>query len=230
MRPFRARGSAVKTAGLRLRRGQNPHSSSGQTALYSGRPAGEGIPHTAPLPPCTPSRHCDSRPLRVRQSRRFLETGSLFPPLAALRRFPLPHKTRFAGLLWGAPFGFAEKRKRLLMVSREKTLAAAFRASPGTPFPAFRGRFGGADLSAWTTHPHMQFCRLGALPDAPCSSFAAAVRWLRKTGNVGGKSLRIPGCGSEKRTAGHPGGTPAFATAYAVEWSKPSTSAGPKPP
>ena len=26
MRPFRARGSAVKTAGLRLRRGQNPHS------------------------------------------------------------------------------------------------------------------------------------------------------------------------------------------------------------
>ena len=126
---------------------------------------------------------------------------------------PLPHKTRFAGLLWGAPIGCAEKRKRLLMVSREKTLAAAFRASPGTPFPAFHGGFGGADLSAWTTHPHMQFCRLGALPDAPCSSFAAAVRWLRKTGNVGGKSLRIPGCGSEKRTAGHPGGTPAFATA-----------------
>ena len=110
-------------------------------------------------------------------------------------------------------FGCAEKRKRLLMVSREKTLAAAFRASPGTPFPAFRGGFGGADLSAWTTHPHMQFCRLGALPDAPCSSFAAAVRWLRKTGNVGGKSLRIPGCGSEKRSRVHPGGTPAFATA-----------------
>ena len=38
----------------------------------------------------TPSRHCDSRPLWGRQSRRFLETGSLHPPLAALRLFP-PH-------------------------------------------------------------------------------------------------------------------------------------------
>ena len=45
---------------------------------------------------------------------------------------PLPHKTRFAGLLWGAPIGCAEKRKRLLMVSREKTPAAAFRTSSGT--------------------------------------------------------------------------------------------------
>ena len=127
---------------------QNPLSSSGQTALYSGRPAGEGIPHAASLPPCTPSRHCDSRPLRVRQSRRFLETGSLFPPLAALRRFPLPHKTRFAGLLWGAPFGCAEKRKRLLMVSREKTLAAAFQTSFETPFPACYGGYWGADSRA----------------------------------------------------------------------------------
>ena len=36
-----------------------------------------------------PLRLCDSRPLLGRQSRRFLETGSLFPPLAALRQFPL---------------------------------------------------------------------------------------------------------------------------------------------
>ena len=35
-----------------------------------------------------PLRLCDSRPLLGRQSRRFLETGSLFPPLAALRQFP----------------------------------------------------------------------------------------------------------------------------------------------
>ena len=37
-------------------RGQNPLSSSGQTALYSGRPAGEGIPHTAPLPLLFPAK------------------------------------------------------------------------------------------------------------------------------------------------------------------------------
>ncbi|MGN8891284.1 hypothetical protein, partial [Dysosmobacter sp. HCP28S3_G4] len=36
----------------------------------------------------TPSRHCDFRPLLGRESRRFLATGSLFPPLAALRRLP----------------------------------------------------------------------------------------------------------------------------------------------
>ena len=35
-----------------------------------------------------PLRLCDSRPLLGRQSYRFLETGSLFPPLAALRQFP----------------------------------------------------------------------------------------------------------------------------------------------
>ena len=47
----------------------------------------------------------------------------------------------------------------------------------------------------------------GALPDTLFFSFAAAVRWLRKIGNVGGTPLRMPGCGSEKRTAAHPGGT-----------------------
>ena len=33
----------------------------------------------------TPSRHCDSRAFHARQSRRFLESGSLAPQLAALR-------------------------------------------------------------------------------------------------------------------------------------------------
>ena len=41
----------------------------------------------------TPSRHCDSRPLWGRQSCRFLETGSLHLPLAALRLFPPPPLT-----------------------------------------------------------------------------------------------------------------------------------------
>jgi len=36
----------------------------------------------------SPSRHSDSRALQARQSCRFLETDSLYPPQAALRRFP----------------------------------------------------------------------------------------------------------------------------------------------
>ena len=202
MRPFRARGSAVKTAGLRLRRGQNPHSSSGQTALYSGRPAGEGIPHTAPLPPCTPSRHCDSRPLRVRQSRRFLETGSLFPPLAALRRFPLPHKTRFAGLLWGAPFGFAEKRKRLLMVSREKTLAAAFQAPPETLAAPVTGGWPGSRRGSCLLYPPLTSTRARVAPGCPALLFS-----LLHPGSCGSVPASVaslpqpPDCGS-KRGAG----------------------------
>ena len=69
------------------------------TALFcrSGRPCppgsacslwcvGEGL--SCP-PSCQPTGgHC-----RTRQSGHFLETGSLHPPLAALRRFPLPRAT-----------------------------------------------------------------------------------------------------------------------------------------
>jgi len=35
-----------------------------------------------------PLRHCGLRTLQVRKPRRCLESGSLLPPLAALRRFP----------------------------------------------------------------------------------------------------------------------------------------------
>ena len=86
MRPFGARGSAAKADGFaapprgktfsrqdgsarEARQLQNPHSSSGQTALYSGRPAGEGIPHTAPLPLLSPTATatlgCGGVPLSV---------------------------------------------------------------------------------------------------------------------------------------------------------------------
>ena len=47
---------------------------------------GEGLSYP---PSCQPTGgHC-----RTRQSGHFLETGSLHPPLAALRRFPLPRAT-----------------------------------------------------------------------------------------------------------------------------------------
>ena len=105
-------------------------------------------------------------------------------------------------------FGCAEKRKRLLMVSREKTLAAAFQAPPETPFSAFYGGYWGADLSACVhSTVHSGPVSWGRSRILPASVFAAAVRWLRKIGNVGGTPPQMPGCGSEKRTAAHPGGT-----------------------
>ena len=54
--------------------------------LQEVRWVGEGL--SCP-PSCQPTDgHC-----RTRQSGHFLETGSLHPPLAALRRFPLPRAT-----------------------------------------------------------------------------------------------------------------------------------------
>ena len=51
VRPVPGRGEMRRRPGL-----QNPLSSSGQTALYSGRPAGEGIPHAASLPLLFPTK------------------------------------------------------------------------------------------------------------------------------------------------------------------------------
>ena len=108
-------------------------------------------------------------------------------------------------------FGCAEKRKRFLMVSREKTLAAAFQTSFEMPFPACYGGYLGADSRAcvhsttygsfeswgWSRMPLLLFC---------CRSLVVAEG--RKC--VGVKSLQPPGCGSEQRTAVHPGGTRTF--------------------
>ena len=54
----------------------------------------------------------DSRPLRDRQSGHFLETASLHPPLAALRRFPAPlplavQSFRYMRLTFGPMWGSA---------------------------------------------------------------------------------------------------------------------------
>ena len=57
-------------------------------------------------PSCQPTDgHC-----RARQSGHFLETGSLHPPLAALRRFPLPRATARVAPTEGLPIGFRRGR------------------------------------------------------------------------------------------------------------------------
>ena len=64
---------------------------------------GEGL--SCP-PSCQPTDgHC-----RARQSGHFLETGSLHPPLAALRRFPLPWTTARVAPTEGLPIEFRRGR------------------------------------------------------------------------------------------------------------------------
>ena len=64
---------------------------------------GEGL--SCP-PSCQPTDgHC-----RARQSGHFLETGLLHPPLAALRRFPLPRTTARVAPTEGLPIGFRRGR------------------------------------------------------------------------------------------------------------------------
>ena len=96
-------GSAVRCR--RADRGVRPYGSATRGAM-GGRPqgsplrkrilrcVGEGL--SCP-PLCRPTDgHC-----RARQSGHFLETGSLHPPLAALRRFPRPRATaRVAPTEW----------------------------------------------------------------------------------------------------------------------------------
>ena len=65
---------------------------------------GEGL--SCP-PLCRPTDgHC-----RARQSGHFLETGSLHPPLAALRRFPRPRATARVAPTEGLPIGFRRGRR-----------------------------------------------------------------------------------------------------------------------
>ena len=73
------------TRGAVRRRGEGtpPYERLQEVRWLSLRCVGEGL--SCP-PSCQPTDgHC-----RTRQSGHFLETGSLHPPLAALRRFPLP--------------------------------------------------------------------------------------------------------------------------------------------
>ena len=73
----------IATAGVRTGFAMTPFQEVRWVSLWC---VGEGL--SCP-PLCRPTDgHC-----RARQSGHFLETGSLHPPLAALRRFPLPRAT-----------------------------------------------------------------------------------------------------------------------------------------
>ena len=111
------RAYSVDTGDRRFPAGCAPHSSSGQTALYSGRPAGEGIPHTAPLPllfpTATASLGCSggprflekenaSRP--VEEKIAFCRTTGPAGQLAEMRGSSESVPTRLASLLPGAEY------------------------------------------------------------------------------------------------------------------------------
>ena len=111
-----------------------------------------------------PSRGAEMRPFRAREVR---QRPQLQNPLSL--------------------FGCAEKRKRLLMVSREKTLAAAFRASPGMLAAPVTGVLDWWKLTGLDHSTAYGSCKNWGNSRMPfCSSFAAAVRWLREAGAGGG--------------------------------------------
>ena len=159
MRPVPGRGGgAAKAAGLRLRRGAGP---------FPVRRGCRGSP-AASTPPFVVGPNCAIfgtpcggghpscrfvAPLHTVAALRFPAPSG--PPIAPLPRNRLAFSAAGGAsplssspqnpLRWafvGAPIGCAEKRKRFLMVSREKGLAAAFQAPPEMPFPACYGGFG----------------------------------------------------------------------------------------
>ena len=96
-------------------------------------------------PSCQPTGgHC-----RTRQSGHFLETGSLHPPLAALRRFPLPQATaRVAPTDGNKERGKAGRRGRRPL--RRGTRSAVWRAGQNSAPTHGRWVRGVPALMAWT--------------------------------------------------------------------------------
>ena len=141
------------------------------------------------------NRAASSKPARFfRRWRRF--AAFLFPAKPASLGF------------CGGPYRLRRKEKALFDGVKRKDAGGGI---PGFARNARSACYGGfvlamvvgSDLSTASDHRKSwgHFRMLSA------SLFAAAVRRLRKTGNVGGTLPRMPGCGSEKRTAVHPGGT-----------------------
>ena len=125
-----------------------------------------------------------------------------------------------------------KKRKRLLMVSREKGWAAAFRASPGTLAAPVTGvlawwKLTGLDHST----AYGSFGSWGVVPDAPCFCFAAAIRWLRGICNMGGNASANVRVRQRKENGGASGRDPEFCRCQErIQRARPTTTAGPKPP
>ena len=118
----------------------------------------------------------------------------------------------------GAPIGCAEKRKRFLMVSREKGLAAAFRASPGTLAAPCTGVLARCWTMALPTQPHMSMKKAGGISGYPQLLFCC--RNLVGIERTVPGSLRMPGCGS-KTGAGCIRDYPQLTgPPYAGEWTK----------
>ena len=142
MRPSGARGSAGGDRRLAAPPQAKPPFVVGSNCAIFGTPCGRGHPSYRSV-----------APLHTVAALRFPAPSG--PPIAPLPRNRLAFSAAGGAsplssspqnpLRWafvGAPIGCAEKRKRLLMVSREKTLAAAFQTPFETPFPACYGGFG----------------------------------------------------------------------------------------
>ena len=117
------------------------------------------------------------------------------------------------------------------MVSREKGSAAAFQAPPEMPFSALYGGYWLLIRELASTQPRMAGSEAGGIQVCSlllfcCRTSAVAGAWrkgrsrmlpapllLPQSGDCGrlateaGTLPQIPRCGSEKRRAGHPGGT-----------------------
>ena len=160
----RAREGAAKAAASK------PPSVVGANCAIFGTPRGRGHPSYRSV-----------APLHTVAALRFPAPSG--PPIAPLPRNRLAFSAAGGAsplssspqnpLRWafvGCPFP-RKKRKRLLMVSREKTLTAAFQTLFEMPFPAFYGGCLGADSRAWTTQPRMAVSEVGGAPGCPLLLF-----------------------------------------------------------
>ena len=94
-----------------------------------------------------------------------------------------------------------KKRKRFLMVSREKGLAAAFRASPGTLAAPVTGVWPGVCQGLGPLNHIWQLRKSGSRPDALlllfcCRSLAVVGDWHRGRSRMPRPSLLLPHLGS----------------------------------
>ena len=163
-------------------RGCAPHSSSGQTALYSGRPAGEGIPHTAPLPllfpTATASLGCSGGP-------RFLEKENASRPVEEKIAFcratgPAGQLAEVRGSSESVPTRLASLLPSAEHIGCCRDCSAAARRTP-------------AVIVGWKIARSVLL-----LPRIPLRYALPGQSW-----EEGAKLPQPPGCGSKKRSREH---------------------------